>query len=589
MAGTDPTRPRSDRELPFKRKPMVRWLSPAGLVNTGLDVGLSGIFGRYADKRELQAALYTDDVSDYSAHREFWIDYVADTGDGFNSTYTIASLVAAGQLDLELGGEQHETRHGQLLVLGGDQVYPTASEVVYRDRFLGPFKAALPSSPEEAPRHAFVIPGNHDWYDGLTSFLRVFCQRNWIGGWRTRQARSYFAVKLPQRWWLWGIDIQFDRYIDAPQLDYFRTLTAQKLQAGDSVILCTAKPSWVREGLEGDDIYKNPQVRRNLEYFEEQILAPHGVDAVVTLAGDLHHYAHYATKPEGATRRRHKITSGGGGAFLYPTHTLPTTVEWPTYGPGGEAAPTSYERTAVFPDVGTSRRLRWRALWAPFANLSFIVLLGAVYGVLAWTAQFSLGGGSVQAALTQASVWDLAAALGRNPAGLLLAVLVLLGLVAFADADRTVPRLALGLVHGAAHLVFALALTRGLAAALAGLSPFWFVPVFVALLVLLGALVAGLAMGLYLLVAHVVFGRHANEAFSAQHNPDYKSFVRMRIDGNGGLTLFPVGVERVPRKWALRPDASPDSPWFEPVDDAIRPQLLEEPIAVAPQGRPPDG
>ena len=92
--------------------------------------------------------------------------------------------------------------------------------------------------------HLFAIPGNHDWYDGLTSFTRLFTQRSWIGAWRTRQRRSYFALRLSDRWWLWATDIQFDTYIDGPQLEYFRKASAD-LKDGHRVILATAKPSWV--------------------------------------------------------------------------------------------------------------------------------------------------------------------------------------------------------------------------------------------------------------------------------------------------------------------------------------------------------
>jgi hypothetical protein len=96
------------------------------------------------------------------------------------------------------------TRRGRVLVLGGDQVYPTATRDEYENRFSGPYEAALPwAPPGERPR-MFAVPGNHDWYDGLTSYMRLFCQQRWIGGWQTRQTRSYFALKLPQRWWLLG-------------------------------------------------------------------------------------------------------------------------------------------------------------------------------------------------------------------------------------------------------------------------------------------------------------------------------------------------------------------------------------------------
>ena len=105
--------------------------------------------------------------------------------------------------------------------MGGDQVYPTASYDEYSNRLLKPYEAALPHVPALEAPDLYAIPGNHDWYDGLSNFSRIFCQKKWIGGWKTRQRRSYFAVKLPHNWWLWGIDIQLEGYIDEPQLNYF--------------------------------------------------------------------------------------------------------------------------------------------------------------------------------------------------------------------------------------------------------------------------------------------------------------------------------------------------------------------------------
>src|SRR5437016_1084882 len=79
----------------------------------------------------------------------------------------------------------------------------------------------------------YAVPGNHDWYDGLSAFLNLFCWRQidgpWstarsghmIGGWHTKQLRSYFALALPHNWWLWGIDIQLTNYIDQQQIDFF--------------------------------------------------------------------------------------------------------------------------------------------------------------------------------------------------------------------------------------------------------------------------------------------------------------------------------------------------------------------------------
>ena len=75
-------------------------------------------------------------------------------------------------------------------------VAPGSGEV--RMVFAAQETAALPYL-EGAPPDMYALPGNHDWYDGLTSFMRLFCQGGWVGAWRTRQRRSYFAVKLPSK------------------------------------------------------------------------------------------------------------------------------------------------------------------------------------------------------------------------------------------------------------------------------------------------------------------------------------------------------------------------------------------------------
>ncbi|MEO5678702.1 MAG: metallophosphoesterase, partial [Acidimicrobiales bacterium] len=193
----------------FRRRPRVRWLAPSVLARTVQPVFLSGLFARFSDRREVEAVL-PQGVIDLSDGDEMWVDYVADTGDGFDATATVASLLAPEVLTVD----GHRTEAGALLVLGGDEVYPYASIEAYKDRFIGPFRAMLPRA--EPGRLTVALPGNHDWYDGLTAFLQVFCGGQWIGGWKTVQRRSYFACKLPNRWWLWGIDIQLETYIDHP-------------------------------------------------------------------------------------------------------------------------------------------------------------------------------------------------------------------------------------------------------------------------------------------------------------------------------------------------------------------------------------
>src|SRR5262245_65588583 len=70
----------------------------------------------------------------------------------------------------------------------------------------------------------------------------------------------------------------------------------------------------------------------------------------------------------------------------------------------------------------------------------------------------------------------------------------------------------------------------------------------------------------YLFVSLNLFGRHSNEAFSSLACEDYKNFLRLKIERGGKLTIFPIGVRRVARRWKERsegangPELVPDDP-----------------------------
>jgi len=307
----DPRRPAAmtPQELGFRPRKPVPWLGPVLLAGTAVRVLLASLFGAYLDKRELQNALPAkifderpagpDGTPDDTA--ELWLDYVADVGDGFDPTYSVAWLLA--QPELDLAGTP--APRGRLLMLGGDQVYPTASGPQYEDRFKGPYRAALPQPPVGGHRpNLYAVPGNHDWYDGLTAFLRLFARAEdgHVGGWRTRQSRSYFAVQLPHRWWLFAVDVQYGAYLDDPQLRYFRE-AARDLRPGDRVILCTPSPTWVQA-------QEHHKAYDTVDYFVRRVVDPTGAQVRLMLSGDLHHYARYT----GADRDL--VTCGGGGAYL---------------------------------------------------------------------------------------------------------------------------------------------------------------------------------------------------------------------------------------------------------------------------------
>jgi 3',5'-cyclic AMP phosphodiesterase CpdA len=584
-----PRRPRSESaaELGFTRlERMTPWLSPAHIVATEQRKKTAARFGAYSDKREVEAGLPALPPSAYTDDAEIWVDFVADLGDAFGPTYAIATLLARPRLDLTgPGGEAHATRRGRVLVMGGDEVYPVASIDAYENQTLGPYRAALPYVDHDPP-HLYAIPGNHDWYDGLTAFLRVFCVPRWVGAWRTQQTRSYFAVQLPHRWWLWGIDTGLDGYIDEPQLHYFGETVGSLLAPGDSVILCTPAPTWVKAHLGRPDSYTAVDV------LERKVIRPRQAEVRLTLTGDIHHYANYVRSDgPSASAPARKLTSGGGGAFLAATHHLPDKLQLPhpeSRDPGKTTSPTRWHLVKAYPSQDESRRLRWRVVALPFHNPGMAVALGAVHLAYAWLAQAAVrsGGDGFSGPIADLSYGGLLRALARSPIAVVLTLVLVVGLAGFTKAKAPAKKWGLGLAHAVAHLA-AIVVVIEVAAAVCsglGLEGAAFAVAFLVLVGVVGALVGGWVLAAYLLVADR-FGLNDNELFASQRNRDRKSFLRLRLDEDGVLTVFPVGVDRTPRRWRLRPGGADDDPWFEPEDGQVTAHLIEEPIRVEPASR----
>ncbi len=564
-AGSGRHRPSSDSELGFVRRPMVRWLDPHQLLDTAVRVLLSGVFSSYADNRELQA-LEPAEVPDRSEETELWLDYVADLGDGWNSTYTVARLLASEELKLDWDGETHATERGRILVMGGDQVYPVPTATEYENRMLGPYRAALPCVPGTAPE-LFAIPGSHDWYDGLVNFTSIFCRNHGIGGWRTRQRRSYFAVKLPHGWWLWGIDIQFGSYIDEAQLRYFSDVAVNQVQPGDRIILCMAKE--VESGRKKTEIHSD----RDVEYLEREIIQPSGAQLLLSLKSGKHYYARYEQE-DGA---RQHIRSGGGGAFLHPTHNLSERMSLP-----GAAGPIAYRKAATYPSPVVSKRLRKRIwLLAPY-NLPLAGVFGAVQVLLAFMLGLHLGDRHVSLGLG-----DLLRALWESPTSFLLGLFMIVslaGMVRFAHDARGVRRFLLGMVHSTLQIagVAGFLITASWLSSAFGLRGVWSLIAFLGLVALVGGIGGMVGMSGYLWATNC-FGLHGTEGYAAQHHQDLKHFLRLHIEASGSLTVYPIGVDRVGRKWTLCPDAPAHAPWFTPAGPEPEPHLIEKPITISGQ------
>lgn len=417
-----------ERLPPEHNRSMVPWYSNV-LFDTAVQLLISFkvFLGRF-DQRSLQRALYPDDA-DYcfdhlSARNELWLDFMADTGDGFSSTYQIARLMAQPELQVECGDRKTLPR-GEALVIGGDLAYPFPDTETYETRLFRPFEYAMKPpeiyNPANLAMHktavvpgtkgtrlplydgptAFAIPGNHDWFDGLNTFTRLICQRDWLGGWWLPQKTSHFCLALPHGWWLLGLDVALEDDVNSEQFAWVERLAKERIGPKDAVIVLTHTPRWVL------DVYEaRSKSEEKLQHLLNTALCGR---VAVRLAGDVHNYMRHSLvdppsspspspspspRPSpppsprrafdrrakrgsnsplsplrqhfphmfadedsdgGAAKRRsapsvppqHLIISGGGGAFLHPTH-APNVDQIESNG-------ATYERVKCYPPAHVSR------------------------------------------------------------------------------------------------------------------------------------------------------------------------------------------------------------------------------------------
>ena len=521
------------------RHGMVGWYDPKVLLQSAWMLTLSNIFGRHSDPRLIEAlASQPQGAFDFAAD-EVGFDFVSDVGDGFNPTYAIASALAAAELEVkDAAGHTHLSRGGDVLVFGGDEVYPYPTREAYEQRTEQPYAAAFDAA-SRRPR-VFALPGNHDWYDSLVAFSRTFCRpARGFAGCQTGQTRSYFALRLPGNWWLLAIDLQFGAQIDEPQEKYFVDIASQ-MPADAHVIVCVPSPQWIyATSYPGEPKYTDATLQR----IEREIL---GRPVAVWLTGDLHHY-----KRHEAVDGRQKIISGGGGAFLHPTHVPPQ-----------RELQDGYTEKAAWPDAAQSRRLH-RGHWRfPWLNPRFMPLIGSVYLLSVWFAVSGFFG--FDATVCSAREFGCALSLSlrstlTDPVNGLWLATVIGGFIFFTDTHVRWYRLVGGALHATMHLVAAFTLGwcgHILATALLPETAQWLPELVIVLACLLAFTVGGAVgawiLGGYLHVSLAWFGRHSNEAFSALRIEDYKQWLRCRVRSSGELEIQALGLERVPRRWRER-------------------------------------
>jgi hypothetical protein len=607
------------RSMMIDRKPKaVRWYGSSGLFRQLRRIARLSWEGDVIDARDwmqpnvlvyvkgefssqLDSARWKEGEPDTPEDGAIWFDYVADTGDDWYATHDIAFLlhgdlwVVPGQ-GLTPGASVNTLRQGtpdlprgKLLIFGGDTAYYVASAHTIRRRVVDPFDTAYEeryqglSQPQ--PRPLLGIPGNHDWYDSLDGFGRLFRMRVNLAAAAGSQRRphaqgpiavqghfpvqdaSYFALRLPWQWDLWGVDIQKAKgHIDARQIGFFTTIDRRRPESQiepepRKLILLNSIPV-VESGLidrlgEGELDRIVASAETTLPKYQLRL----------DLSGDTHNYQRYDLGAETVAPggKRIAVVAGGGGAFLHPTHhmpgSLPVQKTYPTPEDSRRLSSkllnplTMYRAGMVaYLIVILHIVLLWR-LVAPQQASSFIYVspLVALYGIRigadfpprrrGWAVAIgALLGLTVAPGLAYLVLGTPHLLPAVMLTALLFVSLMLFGVFAggLRDVQSGQKLRTLGLILAfaatEASLPYLPTLVVGIGQSAAGIS--------VALAwSLVISVLAPFLFGAYLWTSLNQIGGHRNEAFSALHYPGYKHFIRFKLEPDH-LTGYVIGFDQ---------------------------------------------
>ena len=598
---------------------MTEWFNLKILSGTLKNIIISELLGDRFDYR-IGMANTSQPYFDYSQERgEFWFDYAADVGDGFSPTFAIARLFCDSNLRLAAAPELPPSP-GRLLLLGGDEVYPSANRNAYQQRLVIPYSAAYyqPATSSAPCTDLFAIPGNHDWYDGLGSFVNLFTSQRRFGRFQTRQRRSYFAMRLPHQVWLLALDIALDGEVDISQLHYFVHLITHDVPDDASLILCTAEPDWIRGTIDDSEL------RTSLFVFEKALMkaaqdaGKPGIRLVLRLAGDLHYYKHFISQepvpgqpgtvtaasdtaalslkvtPAAASAAVenyavHSIIAGGGGAFLHPTHNGLDDSQL-SITSGLSESPIRFVHQKSYPAPDVSRELGKGGLFILKYNKALWLVLLLIY--IASGLAYSLAGAEfLQDSIEKtygSKIGAIAVAATLQFLVLVLHSGVLYGccyaivdiskqhqLIAPTDEERH--RSWIAFQHALWHI-----LPYTLLQAAHSIWSFFFnnKPVSANLVTLAIAgvcsVLSAIVFGMYLRRSLNRHGRHVNDAFAALRIEGYKSFLRIVVKPEQ-LVVYAVGLDAVPTEWVVKDRFIVGQPCAEPAaGQELKPHLVDQ-------------
>jgi hypothetical protein len=323
-----------EKLLPDRRVRGLSWLNPIVLLRSRNDL-IARWFGDPTDDvrrrwvaQRLDSGVDPDLMISRPGPESLLV--LGDSGEGDRSQYA----VVPGLLQAGAGTS--------FMIISSDVIYPIGSINDYPDKFFRPY--------QDYPGPIYALPGNHDWYDGLGGFMRIFCDTTgqpaprWRGPlgriagllWRRPEAADeekldagralraepgqqatqpgpYWVIDTPALR-IVGIDPGIQGNLDADQGAWLRRVSA----GPKPKLLITGKPLIV-------DNERHPGVIREgkppYPTVDEVVTDP-AHNYVAAIGGDIHNYQRYPVQlPDGRTIQY--VVAGGGGAFMHATHVIP--------------------------------------------------------------------------------------------------------------------------------------------------------------------------------------------------------------------------------------------------------------------------
>jgi hypothetical protein len=483
--------------------------------------------------------------------REVWIDFVADTGDDHDLSVAVARLVAAEYVTTS---ENPRTLpRGDLLIFGGDTAYPASTAAEILRRLVRPWNRVLRARADGKTRVLLAIPGNHDWYDALDGFGRLFRRR--VGEDDRDPAGRTDPAPRPADPVARTVGGALQRQLHVDEVNESLRLAKQAAESVGALLggskvrrerrlaLIGYTPVqessyWALPLAQDLDVWGVDRQLRNADFrqrvFFGQCRAGSGSDRLMVIApdpvfafgepnqpgrrllaslslslsshellyltGDVHHYERRAIG------RSIHVIAGGGGAFLHGSRIGPTA--------GSEPPDVAY------PDKATSLRL---ALGMPLR------LAAGAAGVLLHVAL---------AALAALQMWAFRG--GFTIGMLVTALMTLIAVFGFTLAIRA--RLERPVITYLAAAFFG-AIVGLLPLGLAAVLPHVPVPLGdVTVVAALHAFAGTFLVGVFLLVVALA-GLEYHEGFAALGHPGFRHFVRLSVHPSGRVEGFVIGKD----------------------------------------------